>query len=350
MMRGRIQGWWSHLARMTFRRGGSTGSVRPFSAGASAVVDDHATVKPWLDLPTLMSIQSLELRVRRLVQGIQRGIHRSVRRGYSNEFSEYRPYVPGDDLRHMDWRRMARTDRPYVRQYEDESEWGCLVVMDLSASMAFGSLPYSKADYGRTLAGTLGSFMHGQGDAVGLLRFADGAGDAVPVRHNQRQMSRWWPLLAAPPSGAGTGLGSPLEAAQHLIRRPGLVVVISDFLLNPDAWRESLAVLCASRHQVLLFEVLDPQEIEFTYQGDTRFEMLEGRHSVDVNAAQVRDAYLERLKSHRALVRSVAAAQGALLFEARTDMPLEPLLRGALASVANRRLGAFAGGASERGN
>ena len=350
MERGRINGWWSALARMTLLRGASTASERPSSADRSAMVDQQTALNPWLDLPALMSIQSLELRVRRLVQGVQRGIHRSVRRGYPNEFSEYRPYVPGDDLRHMDWRRMARTDRPYVRQYEDESEWGCLVVMDLSASMAFGSLSYSKADYGRTLAGTLGAFMHGQGDAVGLLRFADGVGDAVPVRHTQRQMSRWWPLLAAPPSGTGTGMRSSLEAVQHLMRRPGLVVVVSDFLADPDSWRESLGLLRAARHQVVFFEVLDPQEIEFAYQGDTRFEMLEGRQPVEVDADLVRDAYLQRMRSHRALVRSVAEAEGALCFEARTDSPLEPLLRGALSSVANRRFGAVVASRSETGN
>ena len=137
-MDGRIKRWWTRLASMTFGSRGSAGSGPVGFAGAPRRGDDESTPRPWLDLPTLMSIQSLELRVRRLVQGLQRGIHRSVRRGYSNEFSEYRPYVPGDDLRHMDWRRMARTDRPYLRQYEDESEWGCLVVMDLSASMAFG--------------------------------------------------------------------------------------------------------------------------------------------------------------------------------------------------------------------
>lgn len=347
-MKGRIKRWWTRLASMTFGSRGGAGFGPATFADAPRRGDDDDAPKPWLDLPTLMSIQSLELRVRRLVQGLQRGIHRSVRRGYSNEFSEYRPYVPGDDLRHMDWRRMARTDRPYLRQYEDESEWGCLVVVDLSASMAFGSLSYSKADYGRTLAGTLGAFLHGQGDAVGLLRFAADAGDAVPVRRTQRQMSRWWSLLAADPEGDGTGLGSALDSAQHLMRRPGLVVVVSDFLANPEGWKEPLGMLRAARHQVLLFEVLDPQEIDFDYAGDKRFEMLEGSRRVDVDATQVREGYLERLRAHRALVRSVAGSQGAALFEARTDMPIEPLLRSALSDVASRRSGAFAGGALEK--
>jgi uncharacterized protein (DUF58 family) len=348
-MNSRIKRWWTRLARLAPEaRAGAAFEPSAF-AGSPRHGDNDAASKPWLDLPTLMSIESLELRVRRLVQGMQRGIHRSVRRGYSNEFSEYRPYVPGDDLRHMDWRRMARTDRPYIRQYEDESEWGCLVVVDLSASMAFGSLSYSKADYGRTLAGTLGAFLHGQGDAVGLLRFAADAGDAVPVRRTQRQMSRWWSLLAAEPGGDGTGLGVALDSSLHLMRRPGLVVVVSDFLANPEAWREPLGMLRAARHQVVFLEVLDPQEINFDYQGDQRFEMLEGNRRVDVDATQVREGYLERLQAHRAEVCSVARSSGADLFEARTDMQMEPLLRSALSRVASRRSGGFVTGAPERG-
>ena len=350
---GRFRRWWSGFARAAFGDGGfkkGTNSVRTSFATESRAGDRHAVARPWLDLPTLMAIQSLELRVRRLVQGIQRGIHRSVRRGYSNEFSEYRPYVPGDDLRHMDWRRMARTDRPYVRQYEDESEWGCLVLVDLSASMAFGSSSYNKADYARTLAGTLGTFLHGQGDAVGLLRFADGVGDAVPLRHDQRQMSRWWPLLAAPPSGEGTDLGAALQSALQLMRRAGLVVLISDFLANPESWVESLGMLRAARHQVVLFEVLDPQEIEFSFEGDTRFEMLEGGRVVDVDAAQVRQAYLQRVREHRSSLKSLAATHGALLLEAGTHAPLEPLLRAALAGVANLRFGPLSTATLKAGN
>jgi uncharacterized protein (DUF58 family) len=298
---------------------------------------------PWLDVPALMAISSLELRVRRLVEGLSRGIHRSSRRGYSTEFTEYRPYTPGDDLRHMDWRRLARTDRPFVRQYEEESEWGCLVVMDLSASMGFGSLPYSKADYGRTLAGTLGTFLHSQGDPVGLLRFADALEDVVPVRRLSRHMTRWWPLLAAPPAGHGTGLGKGLEGANRLLKRPGLVVVVSDLLAPPDSWGEQLRLLRAARHAVVVFEVLDPQELEFRYEGDTRFENLESPLRLDLEAAQARGAYLERLASHRDACAALCASEGVPRLLARTDLSLEPLLRSAFEEIARLRPNSGAG-------
>ena len=299
--------------------------------------DRGTTVVPWMDVSTLMAISSLELRVRRLVEGLNRGIHRSARRGYSTEFTEYRPYTPGDDLRHMDWRRLARTDRPFVRQYEEESEWGCLVVMDLSASMGFGSLPHSKADYGRTLAGTLGTFLHGQGDPVGLLRFANALEDVVPVRRFSRQMARWWPLLAAPPAGGGTGLGKALEGAHRLLKRPGLVVVVSDLLAPTNSWSEPLRLLRAARHAVVIFEVLDPQELEFRYEGDTRFEHLESPLRLDLDASQARASYLERLATHREACAALCASEGIPLLSARTDLPLEPLLRSAFSEMARLR-------------
>ena len=290
-----------------------------------------------MDVPTLMAMRSLELRVRRLVQGVQRGIHRSSRRGYSTEFSEYRPYTPGDDLRHLDWRRMARTDRPYVRQYEEESDWGCLVVADLSASMAFGSLGYSKADYARTLAGTFATLLHEQGDPVGLLRFAADAGEVVPMRHSPRQMARWWAMLDAEPAGAGTSVGLALEGAFRLMRRPGLVVVISDFLSAPALWAEPLRQLRAARNEVLCWEVLDPQEREFLFEGDTRFEDLESGRRLDVHAVQAREGYLERLRIHRESVAAQCAAEGVALLEAPTSGAFEPVLRSALDVVSRKR-------------
>jgi uncharacterized protein (DUF58 family) len=290
-----------------------------------------------MDVPTLMAMRSLELRVQRLVQGVQRGIHRSARRGYSTDFSEYRPYTPGDDLRHLDWRRMARTDRPYVRQYEEESDWACLMVVDLSASMAFGSLPYTKADYARTLAGTFATLLHDQGDPVGLLRFAADAGDLVPIRHSPRQMARWWALLDAEPSGTGTHLGPALEGALRLMRRPGLVVVVSDFLTSPAPWAEPLRQLRAARNEVLCWEVLDPRERDFAFEGDVRFEDLESDRRLDVQSALVREGYLEKLRVHREAVATQCAAQGASLMEVPTGGAFEPVLRAALDQIARKR-------------
>ena len=335
------QGWFQRLFSQN-------GAARPEPPSAPQT-PSHS--RPWMDVPTLMAIRSLEMRVQHLVHGLQRGIHRSVRRGSSSEFTEYRPYTPGDDLRHMDWRRLARTDRPFVRQYEDESDWGCLFIVDLSASMAFGSLAHSKADYARTLAGTLATFLHSQGDPVGLLRFAAQPGSLIPVRHAPRQMTRWWPVLAANPSGHGTGLAQALEQAVQSLKRPGLVVVVSDLLAPSDSWASPLRLLRTAHHEVVFFEVLDPQELEFPFTGDTRFEHLESASHLDLDAARARESYLQNLALHRNSVARLCANASAPLIHAHTHLPLEPILRSALQEIArlrHRRHGAppSTGGAS----
>lgn len=328
---GWVQRWWRSLS------GGSSAPAPISRTGVAHEGVKPSEVRPWMDLAALMAIQSLELRIQRMVQGLHRGLHRSVRRGYSAEFAEYRPYTPGDDLRHLDWGRMARTDRAFLRQYEDESDWTCLMVVDLSASMAFGTVGYSKADYARTLAGTLASFLHGQGDPVGLLRFAAGVGDLVPAGHAPRQLARWWSLLAADPSGSGTGLGAALEEARRIMRRPGLVVLVSDLLSAPEDWTEPLRLLRAARHEVVVFEVLDPQEIEFSFEGDTHFVGLEDSRRLDLDAARAREGYLARLQAHRESVAAVCARESALFWSVRTDGPLEPLLLETITTIKRRR-------------
>lgn len=293
--------------------------------------------KPWLDLPVLMAIGSLEIRVQRMLQGLQRGLHRSMRRGYSAEFAEYRAYTPGDDLRHLDWRRMARTDRPYVRQYEDESDWNCLVVLDLSASMAFGTVGYNKAEYARTLAGTFAAALQGQGDPVGFLRFGTAVDGVVPASHAPRQRARWWALLAGQPAGANTRLGEVLEEAQRLMRRQGLVVLVSDLLVPRESWEEALRLLRAAGHEVVVVEVLDPQEIAFEYSGDTRFVGLEEALQLDLDASVVRQRYLEKMQGHRAAVEVLCAREDVLFWRVSTDLPLEPLLREIITRISNRR-------------
>ena len=293
--------------------------------------------KPWLDLSVLMAIGSLEIRVQRMLQGLQRGLHRSMRRGYSAEFAEYRAYTPGDDLRHLDWRRMARTDRPYVRQYEDESDWTCLMVMDLSASMAFGTVGYNKAEYARTLAGTFAAALQGQGDPVGFLRFGTAVEGVVPASHAPRQMARWWALLAGQPAGSKTRLGEVLDEARRMMRRQGLVVLVSDLLVSRDAWEDALRLLRAAGHEVVVIEVLDPQEISFEYSGDTRFVGLEEALQLDLDASAVRQRYLEKMEAHRTAVEALCARESVMFWRVSTDLALEPLLRDIIARISNRR-------------
>src|SRR5881394_2332037 len=136
-----------------------------------------------IDPQALMNIRSLELRARAVVEGFWSGMHRSPYHGFSVEFTEYRPYSPGDDPRYLDWRVLARSDRYYLKRFEDETNLRCHLILDQSRSMTYGSVGYTKAEYAATLAGTLAFFLHLQGDAVGLLTFDEQVRDYLPPRH-----------------------------------------------------------------------------------------------------------------------------------------------------------------------
>jgi uncharacterized protein (DUF58 family) len=316
-------------------RGAGVGSA----GSAGSALSAESVVEPWMDLGALMAIESLELRVRHGVRGVSRGIHRSLRRGTSAEFSEYRPYLPGDDLRHLDWRRMARTNRALVKQYEDEAEWTAMVVLDLSASMGLGSAGYSKGDYARTFGGTLGMFLQGQGDAVGLVRFGKSVEVVLPATPSKRRQSRWWSVMAAEPAGEGSCLGEALEVVRRVQRRPALVIVLSDFLMSLESWEPAFRQLRASGHQVVLVEVLDAQETEFGFTGDKRFEGLEGGPVLEMDPAQVRESYLSRFRAHREAVEEACRREGGMFWRASTTSPLEGVLRPVLEEVSRLRRG-----------
>ena len=316
----------------SFRVAGALGQRMP-----TVVEEGDVLTKPWMDLGALMAIESLELRVRHVVRGISRGIHRSLRRGTSAEFAEYRPYLPGDDLRHLDWRRMARTNRALVRQYEDEAEWTGMIVVDLSASMELGSAGYSKADYARTFGGTLGMFMQGQGDAIGMVRFGKSVEAVLPATSSVRHRARWWSVLSAAPGGDGSCLGEALDMVRQVQRRPAVVIVLSDFLMPVESWRPACAQLRASGHRVVMVEVLDEQETEFRFEGDTRFEALEGGRVLELDPARVRDAYLDRLREHREAVEGACRGEAGMFWRVGTTSPMEPVMRPLLEELSRLR-------------
>jgi uncharacterized protein (DUF58 family) len=178
----------------------------------------------------LMALRTLELRARAVVEGFRTGLHRSPYHGFSVEFTEYRPYVLGDDLRRLDWRVFARSDRYYIRKFEDETNLRCLFAVDQSRSMDFGSLAWTKAQYAATLAASFAAFLEGQGDAVGLMSFDDQLRDYLPARHRPGHLRRLHLALERPAGGGGTDLAAPIERLAQLLKKRGLVVIISDFL------------------------------------------------------------------------------------------------------------------------
>ena len=271
----------------------------------------------------LMTIRNLELRARSVVEGFWSGLHRSPYHGFSVEFTEYRQYTPGDDPRYLDWRVFARSDRYYIKKFEDETNLRCHLLTDQSRSMSFGSLGHTKAEYAATLAATLAYFLHLQGDAVGLLTFDERIRDYLPARHRSSHLRQLMLALEKPAGGTATDLVAPLQRITELVRKRGLVTLLSDFLFPLDGLERTLTNLAACRHDVVVFQVLDPAELTFSFDQATLFRDVETGRTLYVDPGVGRSDYLRKLELHTATVRQLCEKLGIAYHRVATDQPLE---------------------------
>lgn len=282
--------------------------------------------RSWLDPAALMRIKSLELRAKVVMEGFHNGLHVSPDHGFSVEFSEYRPYSESDDPRTVDWRVFARTDRCYVKRFEDETNLRCTVVVDRSRSMGFGSLGYSKDDYARSLAATFVFFLSWQRDAVGLFTFAEDVLDFVPPRYRPGHRHRILLGLESPLTGEGTDLEVPLDRIARTLRKRGMIVILSDFLTPLEGFERDLATLCSRGHEVLLIRVLDPEEIGFGFDRATQFRDLETGQNFFVDPVRTRDDYRRRFEDHARNLETSCSRLGVDFLECSTEEPLEGVL------------------------
>lgn len=280
----------------------------------------------YIDPLSLMQIQSLELRAKAVVEGVFNGLHRSPYHGFSVEFTEYRQYVNGDDLRYLDWRLFARSDRYYVKRFEDETNLRCHLLLDNSRSMSFGSLPYTKSDYAKTLAATLAYFLFTQRDAVGLFRFSEQVDEYIPARYRSGQFRQLLLGLEQQAEGTSTGIVSAIEEAAERIRKRGLFVLLSDFLAPVDELESRLAYLRAGRHEVAVFQILDPAELEFNFDEPALFLDAETGREVYVDPHTARTPYRERLQNHLDRVTACCQKLGIDVMQLSTETPLERAL------------------------
>jgi uncharacterized protein (DUF58 family) len=276
-----------------------------------------------VDPRALMAIRNLELRARVVVEGFCHGLHRSPFHGFSVEFTEYRPYSPGDDLRYLDWRLYARSDRYYVKKFEDETNLRCHLAVDNSRSMAYGSTGYTKAAFANTLAATLAYFLYLQGDAVGLLTFDERVREYLPARYRLGHLRQLMLALDQAAGGTATDLEAPLRRLSELLRKRGLIVLISDFLAPLDALESRLRALTACRHEIILFQVLDPAEQRFDFAAASVFEDLESGREMYLDPATVRADYVCKLEAHVAALRGFCGKLGISHRRLVTDEPLE---------------------------
>ena len=296
------------------------------TAVEAPAVARQAASRVSIDLQSLMKIRNLELRAKRVVDGFLNGIHRSPWHGFSVEFTDYRQYTPGDDVRYLDWKLFARQDRYYIKRFEDETNLRCYLVADLSASMEFGSLGFSKADYARTALATLGYYLSLQRDAVGLLTFDETIGEYLPPRYRPGHLRRVMLGLERATAGKRTDLAPPLQQISRLAQRRGWVVLASDLLAPIDDLQQQLGYLRSQGHEVLVWRILDPAEVNFEFSDAKMFEDMESGKRLFVDPVSVRKNYLDKFQQHSQQLSELCNQQGVDLQVMQTDRPLDEAL------------------------
>jgi len=276
----------------------------------------YADAQLYLHPQTLARLGTMELRAKMIVEGVMSGQHRSPYHGFSVEFAQHRPYVAGDDIRHLDWKVFGRSDKLHLKQYQQETNLDLVVLVDSSGSMAYGSRSFeeasgvgrttspdgrhtwSKFDHATALGAALSYMALRQGDRVGLGVFADEMLAMVKRSSAQRQWRLIVTALATQPIERTTDLGRVVDQALGRLSNRCLIAIISDFFVDPEVFRSALARIRHRRHDVVVFQVLDRAETEFDLRDDAPFEGLEGEARVRVNPRAVRAAYLEAIGRH----------------------------------------------------
>ncbi|MBI3839427.1 MAG: DUF58 domain-containing protein [Planctomycetia bacterium] len=296
-----------------------------------------ATSPRYSDPEVLARIAGLSLRARQVVEGTISGLHRSPFHGFNVEFAEYREYSPGDDLRRLDWRVLGRTDRFYVKQYEEESNLRATLVLDCSASMRYGSGPLNKFQYAATAAASLATLLVEQQDPVGLALFDKEAREILRPAATQAQLARIIGLLESAQPNRETELGSVLETLSSQAKQRGMTIVISDLLTDLDAFYDGLRRLQYRGHEILVLHVLDPDELELPFNDLVMFRDIEGQEELLAEPWAFRKAYQAAMAQFLDEVRGSCGKRGIEYLLLRTDQPLADALSHYLHSRERRR-------------
>ncbi len=281
-----------------------------------------------LDLVTpadLSRVAKLQALAREVVEGFCSGRHRSSHKGFSVEFKEHRPYVRGDELRSIDWKVFAKSDKLFVREFEEETNLKCMLLVDRSGSMAYGGDRgggLTKYDYAVRLAAVLAYLMLSQQDSVGLVTFDDEPRDHLPPRSRASHLREILKALCGSATRRETDLGGVFHTLATKLHRRGLLVIISDSMGDVDSIAKALAHFRSQHHEVIFFQILDPDEVDFPFTGRTQFQDLENPSKEQtVDAKALRDAYLQRLDEHDAALRRACRSHRVDLVRITTDRP-----------------------------
>ena len=261
--------------------------------------------RSFLDPKILSRLAAVPLLSRHAMQGNISGRHSSPHRGSSVEFAEYRKYVPGDDLRRLDWRAFGRTDRYYVKEFEADTNLRCCFVVDTSGSMGFGSTGVTKIEYARRIAGTLGYLASQQGDAVGVACVAKGVVRNLPPKRNAAHLRQVLDVLEQTQPKGETQLATVLHELAETIRQRALIVILSDLFIEPELLRSSFQHLRFRHHDVTVFHLLDPLELAFNFRRPMRFLDMEGGPAIFAEPNDIADRYDKALQQYLTRLKQV---------------------------------------------
>jgi len=287
-------------------------------------------------------ISRLEVRARQIVEGFLSGLHRSPYYGQSIEFVQHREYVPGDDFRRIDWKVWSKTDKYYIKQYEEDTNLRTLLLVDVSESMTFGSGPMTKYDYACTVAAALAYLLLRQQDAVGMVTFDNQIRSRVPIRSRQSHLHSIIKSLQGGKPASKTSIDRLLSQVAEEQRLRGMIVLISDLFVDPQSLERGLSLLRHGGHDVMVFHILDDEELDFNFSGTTKFEGLEQTGDVLCDPRALRDGYLAAMNAFLEKIRRQCARQ---LIDYQTIRTSEHL-DAALAYYLNHRIGMY--GAASR--
>ncbi len=290
--------------------------------------------RTFLDSGVLARLSAVPLVSRRPMVGGVSGRHVSPHRGSSVEFAEYRKYVPGDDLRRLDWRVYGRTDRHYVKEYEADTNLRCCFVVDSSGSMGYGSTGITRMDYARRLAGTLGFLACRQGDAVGISCVADRVVRHLPPRRNPAHLRLVLDALEEVKPEGASRLPEVLHELAETVRQRALIVIISDLFMEPEALAGCFGHLRFRKHDVAVFHLLDPKEMTFDFRRPTRFLDMEGGSPLFADPLDIADRYEQALETYLDSLKSIMLEQGVDYHRTLLDEGYEQVLARFLVSRA----------------
>lgn len=249
-----------------------------------------------LDPKTVSQAEALGLQARFIVEGYMSGEHKSPYRGFAIEFTQHREYVPGDDIRHLDWKVLGRTDRYYLKQYEQETNYVGHILLDASESMKYGSAKTSKLHYGKQIAAVLAYLILLQRDAVGVEVFDAQVRHHIPRTGNMHSIHNIMGVLGALEGNGGTDIAGILHMMAGQIKRKGIVIIISDFFDDEAAILEGIQHIRFGGSEVIVFHVMDPYELEFPFKGMVEFDGLESKSRILTRPSEIRQSYLKEVR------------------------------------------------------